>query len=195
MNKERLGDLYGAAAANDVMSSLSTLAARADLGVRGAVLPVDGNPAVSTAFAAWDANPCSPVTANDVVAAINAVVDGYRTGLPDLRNIVIVGADNVIPFARVPDLTRISNERDYTNDVLEIAGNNELVGSFVTENILSDNPYGAFHPIDVLNRQIFVPGSGPGSACRRSAADSGAGRSVHPVQRPARPFHGVDDRI
>ena len=157
VNKERLGDLYGPSAADDVMSSLSALAVRADLGVRGAVLPVDGSAAVSTAFSAWDANPCSPTTANDVVAAINAVVDGYRNNLPDLRNVVIVGGDNVIPFARVPDLTRISNERDYTNDVLDINGNNELAGSFVTENVLSDNPYGAFHPIAVLNRQISLP--------------------------------------
>ncbi len=157
VNQKRLGDMYGAAAAADVMASLTTLAGRSDLGVNGAVLAVDGASAVSAEYATWDANPCDPEAANGVVAAINAVVDGYRGSLPDLQNIVIVGADDAIPFARVPDVTRISNESDYTQDVLNIAGSNSLVGTFVTSNVLSDNPYGAFHPISVLNRQIFVP--------------------------------------
>ena len=91
------------------------------------------------------------------MAAINALVDTYRSGLPGLQNIVLVGADDVVPFARVPDLTKISNESDYTNDALAINGNNGLVGSFVTSNILSDTAYGDFHPKPWLNRQIFVP--------------------------------------
>ena len=157
VDQKRLGDLYGASAADGVMSSLNTLAGRSDLGVIGAVIPVDGDPTVAAKFDAWDANPCSPVAANDVVAAINALVDGYRGSLTDLQNIVLVGSDDVIPLARVPDLTNISNESDYTNDALAIDGNSALVGSFETSNILSDNPYGDFHPIPWLNRQIFVP--------------------------------------
>jgi uncharacterized protein YjbI with pentapeptide repeats len=157
VDKKRIGDLYGASAANGVMSSLTTLAGRSDLGVVGAVIPVDGDSNVASQFAAWDANPCSPVAANDVVAAINALVDAYRGSLTDLQNIVLVGSDDVIPLARVPDLTKISNESDYTNDALAVNGNSALVGSFVTSNILSDNPYGDFHPIPWLNRQLFVP--------------------------------------
>ncbi len=157
VDQQRLGDLYGAAAADGVMTSLSALAGRSDLGVIGAVLPVEGDAGVAAKFAAWDANPCSPVAANDVVAAINALVDTYRSSLPGLQNIVIVGSDDVIPLARVPDLTNVSNERDYTNDALAINGNSALVGSFITSNILSDNPYGAFHPIPVLNRHIYLP--------------------------------------
>jgi uncharacterized protein YjbI with pentapeptide repeats len=157
VDQKRLGDLYGASAANGVMSSLTTLAGRSDLGVIGAVVPVDGDSNVASKLGTWDANPCSPVAANDVVAAINSVVDGYRGSLTDLKNIVLVGSDDVIPLARVPDLTRISNESDYTNDALAINGNSALVGSFVTSNILSDNPYGDFHPIPWLNRQLFVP--------------------------------------
>ncbi|HYM14739.1 MAG TPA: C25 family cysteine peptidase [Dehalococcoidia bacterium] len=157
VDQRRLGDLYGSTAASDVMSSLTALAGRGDLGVNGAILPVEGDPNVAAKLATWDANPCSPVAANDAVTAINAVVDGYRGSLPNLQNIVIVGSDDVIPFARVPDLTHISNESDYTNDALAVNGNNALVGSFVTSNILSDNPYGSFHPIPVLNREIYVP--------------------------------------
>ena len=157
VDRQRLGDLYGATAASNVVSSLATLAGRSDLGVVGAVIPVEGDATVAAKFAAWDANPCSPTAANDVVVAINAVVDGYRASLPDLQNIVLVGADDVIPFARVPDLTKISNESDYTNDALAINGSTSLIGSFVTSNILSDNPYGDFHPVPWLNRQIFVP--------------------------------------
>ena len=157
VDQKRLGDLYGSAAASDVMNALGTLAGRHDLGVNGAVLPVEGDANVAAKFAVWDANPCSPVAANDVVTAINTLVDGYRGSLPNLQNIVIAGSDDVIPLARVPDLTNVSNESDYTNDALAINGNSALVGSFVTSNILSDNPYGAFHPIPVLNRQIYLP--------------------------------------
>jgi len=156
VDQKRLGDLYGATAGAGVMSTLATLAGRADLGVNGAVVSVDANAAVADAYAAWDANPCSPALANAVVAAINAVVDGYRGSLPNLQNIVIVGGDDAVPMARIPDLTRISNEHDYTNDALAINGNNELVGSFVTSNVLSDNAYADFHPVEWLNRQIFV---------------------------------------
>ncbi|MHB8684691.1 MAG: dockerin type I domain-containing protein [Dehalococcoidia bacterium] len=157
VNEKRLGDLYGAAKAASVVSALNTLAGRGDLGVTGAVIPVEGNAAVASAYAGWDANPCSPTGANAVVTAINAMVDGYRGGLPDLQNVVITGDDDVIPFARIPDLTHVSNERDYASDIVAINGEGALLGSFVTSNVLSDNPYGAFHPVPWLDHQLYVP--------------------------------------
>jgi uncharacterized protein YjbI with pentapeptide repeats len=157
VSKKRLGDTYGAAAADNVMSSLTALAGRSDLGVRGAVLSVEGSAPVAAAYAAWDANPCSPTKANAVVTAINALVDQYRPSLPQLQNIVVVGADEIVPFARIPDLTQVSNESDFTADAQAIDGSPEFASSFITQNILSDDAYADFNPTPWLNRQIFVP--------------------------------------
>ncbi len=160
VSSKRLGNTYGAAAAANVMTALNTLAGRSDLGVNGAVMSVDGvgsSTAVADAYAAWDANPCSPSRANAVVKAINAMVDGYRPGLPQLQNIVVVGADEIVPFVRVPDLTRISNEGDYVGDAQAINGQPEFVSSFITRNILSDDAYADFNPKTWFNHQVFVP--------------------------------------
>jgi len=156
IDEKRLGDTYGKAQADSVISALNALAARSD--VHGAVIPVEGDAAVQTAYDAWDANPCSPEGANGVVAKINALVDFYRGSLPHLQNIVIAGSDDIVPFARVPDLTRVSNERDFAPDAIAIDGqNNAIVGSFVTGNVLTDNAYADFNPHTWLDHQLFIP--------------------------------------
>ena len=76
---------------------------------------------------------------------------------PGLQNVVIVGDDDVVPFARIPDLTNVSNESDYTGDVLAVNSEDALLGSVITSNVLSDNPYGAFHPVPWLDHQLYVP--------------------------------------
>ena len=85
------------------------------------VIPVQNNPRVATtaAFTAWDQNPCSVERANEVVTNINAVVDDavqQGGGLNQLRSIVVVGPDEVIPQARIPDKTAVGNESDYADD-------------------------------------------------------------------------------
>ncbi|MDP6716678.1 MAG: C25 family cysteine peptidase, partial [SAR202 cluster bacterium] len=163
VNQEQLGNLYGPAEAGLVMAALNDLASRSAIGVTGAVIPVEGDLSVRSAYQAWNTNPCSPDEANDIVSAIIALVNDLRidsgTGdalLPDLKYVVMVGSDEAIPMARVPDLTRLSNQRDYAQD-LEFAGNGALFGSYITENILTDDPYGDFDPIPWLDRQLFVP--------------------------------------
>ena len=81
-----------------------------DFDVRGAVVPVDGDPTVAADYGAWDASPCSVGAANTIVTDINRVVDRLRPGLNDLRYVVVVGNDEVIPFGRVPDRSAEANE-------------------------------------------------------------------------------------
>ena len=159
VNQKRLGDAYGPAQASAVMGALANPALHGG-NVKSAVIPVDSDPDVATAYGMWDTNPCSPDAANKVVEAINSLVDGYRNSLPDLAYIVLVGSDEMIPMARIPDITRVSNERDYAADARQLAPNgpnNALFASFITSNILSDDPYGDFDPIPYLNRQLYVP--------------------------------------
>jgi len=136
------------------------LASRSDLGVTGAVIDVDGNATVRGAYEAWDANPCAPNSANQVVTSIISVVDALRSdpanlGLPELRYIVVVGGDELIPQARIQDLTRLANERDFAPEFEE--ERTALWGALVTGHYLSDDPYGDFDPIPWLDRQLFVP--------------------------------------
>ena len=86
VNQKRLGDMYGPAAADAVMAKLQALAGYTDQGgnhdfdVRGAVIPVDGDPTVAADYAAWDDSPCSVGAANTIVTDINRVVDRLRPG-------------------------------------------------------------------------------------------------------------------
>ena len=157
VNQKRLGDMYGAAPANGVIAALNTLAGRADLGVTGAVVPVEGYPEVAEAYAAWDEdNPCSPLLANDVVTAIASRINAIRAAHPGVQFVVIVGSDEIVPMARVPDLTQLSNERDYAED-LAFTGGNALRASVLTGHILTDDAYGDSNPIPWLDRELYLP--------------------------------------
>jgi hypothetical protein len=157
VNQQRLGDTYGAAAANDVMTALRALAARSDLGVTGAVIPVEGYPEVAAAYAAWDEdNPCSPLLANDVVTAIASRINEIRAAHANVKYVVTVGSDEMVPMVRVPDLTQLSNERDYAAD-LAFTGGNALRASVLTGHILTDDAYGDANPIPWLDRELYVP--------------------------------------
>jgi hypothetical protein len=157
VNQKRLGDTYGATAANDVMTALSALAARSDLDVTGAIVPVEGYPEVAAAYAAWDEdNPCSPLLANDVVTAIASRINEIRATHANVKYVVIVGSDEIVPMARVPDLTQLSNERDYAAD-LAFTGGSALRASVLTGHILTDDAYGDFNPIPWLDREFYVP--------------------------------------
>jgi uncharacterized delta-60 repeat protein len=149
---KRLGDIYGATAAAELIDGVGTspqgitqLAARAD--VKGATLFVDSDPGVAQAYAAWDADPCSVSKANAVVTAINELVDAATANAPALRHVVIVGNDEVIPFARVHDGTIEANQREYTDQVRSSANDNPISRSFLEGNLLSDGPYGDFDPL------------------------------------------------
>ena len=111
---KRIGDTYGATAEANVMNALTAVAGRTDLGVSGAVIPVESNQAVADAYGAWDVSPCSPQLANGVVRTIGTLIDSIRAQRPTLEYVVLVGSDDIVPMARVPDNTRIANEHGYS---------------------------------------------------------------------------------
>lgn len=160
VNEQRMAALYGSDATAAMMTKLDTLAARDD--VRGLVVPVDSDPTVRNAYAAWDASPCSPDAANGVVSAINGLVDTLRPDTPQLRDVVIVGADNAIPMARIPDLTSVDNQVSYTDTVRYGGKDNDLSAAFLDGYVLSDDPYGDFDPQPWLSGQLYVPDVGLG---------------------------------
>ena len=163
MNKKRLGDMYGPAAADAVMAKLQTLAGYTDQGgnhdfdVRGAVIPVDGDPTVAADYGAWDDSPCSVGAANTIVTDINRVVDRLRPGLNDLRYVVVVGNDEAIPFGRVPDRSAEANEIEAGSDIAVRGQANAASAAMAAGYVLSDNPYGDLDPATVGADPVYVP--------------------------------------
>ena len=154
VNQQRLGDKYGTTRAAAVMAALQQLAGRSDLGVHGAVLSVEGDPAVSSAYAAWNAQPCAVANANGVVDAINGLVDRARAARPTLHNLVLVGADDMVPMARLADTTAANGEKQ---QAAELDPASVLAGTLAQNVFLSDDPYATTSPIAYLNRKLYTP--------------------------------------
>jgi hypothetical protein len=160
VNRQRLGNLYGAAQVegpNGVIARLDALAASTN----AAVVSVDANNQVSNAYSAWDSAPCDVDGANGVVRAINAYVDELFPAGPSrdaLKSITIVGGDDQIPMGRVPDDTKYSNELEYAQDLLAADGKSTpLSSATANQNTLSDDPYAAFNLRTYGQRILYSP--------------------------------------
>jgi CSLREA domain-containing protein len=157
VNRRRLEGFYGASAASSVMSTLTSSQANfAALGFPNAVLSVETNAAVQSAYNAWDANPGRPELANAVVAAINSAVDTVRgqANGAGLKYIVLVGGDRVIPQGRLGDFTFAANENGYADT---FDRSSDLYAALHAGQMLSDDPYATTEPVPYLNRQLYVP--------------------------------------
>ncbi|MDH3885892.1 MAG: C25 family cysteine peptidase, partial [Desulfobacterales bacterium] len=154
-NYERWAMSYGVEAANSVEQALLDLAADPGLPVDLEIVWVDDSGSVRDAADEWDKEPCSAEKANDYVGAVSAIVEGY-TGI---EYVLIVGGDEILPFARKADLLSDANQS-------VIAGafpvGSALNGSFATEHILTDDVYGDRDPVPWLNDELFVPEIGVG---------------------------------
>ena len=104
VHQERLGDAMTAPQAQDLIDTWLAQLTTAG-GVNGAIVHLDQ----VTNFSALDANWCSPDASNDVVRQVGTVIEQIRAARPSLRHIVIVGGDDVIPMARIDDVTRTGN--------------------------------------------------------------------------------------
>ncbi|MEX1104466.1 MAG: hypothetical protein WED87_09460, partial [Dehalococcoidia bacterium] len=153
VNTERLAQLHSQAEADALIAKLNEFATRTD--VKGQFIDVS-----NVSYAAYDANPCDPEAANAVVSDISALTLGLMGSSDTFKHLVIVGGDDIIPMARIPDLTRISNERDYRLDLVDLKGG--AFGAAASGHYLSDDVYGDFDPIPWLERFLYVPDVGIG---------------------------------
>ena len=91
--------------------------------VQGLVVDLDRYPSLSDPttglYAAWDGSPSDPLAANRLLFAAGGVQGILRTLLtryPQVRFLLLVGADHVVPFARVPDGATLLPESSYLGD-------------------------------------------------------------------------------
>ena len=165
VNRNQMARLYGDAAVQTLLGYLGdqaspgTLAGRPE--VAGSVLQIDGAAAVRNAYAAWNAAPCSVEAANAAVRAANDVVGSYLASLSNLKYIVLLGTDEVVPSGRVPDPVLISPQLDGASDLTfttaGLTNGNALYAAAASNQILTDAVYGAFTTIPWLGRQLNLP--------------------------------------
>ncbi|HKG10196.1 MAG TPA: Ig-like domain-containing protein [Gaiellaceae bacterium] len=124
------------------------------IGHPSALIRLQDDPDVRTAYTEWNKQPCSTARANAIVRAITDVLRTIRTARPSVRNVVLLGNDTALPFARLHDLTTIANEADYAST---FARSDDLYGALFEHRVLSDDPYATTDPIPYLQRQLFVP--------------------------------------
>jgi CSLREA domain-containing protein len=164
VNRKQLEGTYGSLGATNVMNAISNDSARfTSLGFPNVTLSVDNatndtGGAVAAAYAQWNATPGDPVAANRVVQAINAMVDAKIRSQPNgagLKYLVIVGGDQIIPFARLDDFTVTSaNESTYADTFSQ---GTDLFSSLNLSQMLSDDPYASTAPVPYLTRQLYLP--------------------------------------
>ena len=180
VDTQRLAAAFGTDAEAAIMSDLEEVAAGTGsgsqgdgTGVIGAIIPVDSYSTVQNAYSQWNSNPCSVDAANGVVAAIAAVVDQLRAGNPTVQNLVIVGADDQIPMARIADGTTESNERDYGASAA-VGQDNVEADALSLGYYFSDAPYATSQPPGVGSATLYTPELAVGRLVETDAQIEGA---------------------
>ena len=173
VSNQRLQRQYGATEAQKVIDKLALLAASPK--VNGLVVPVDGWSSVRAAYTAWDANPCSPALANDVVRAINTGVDTlFGAARSNLAYINLVGDDDLLPATRSIDFTERVNETTYADQAKFGGSNNARSGAFASSYLLTDDGYADLAPDSWLGATVYVPDLAVGRMVEEPAAITGA---------------------
>ncbi len=159
VNRQQLARIYGATLADATITALknrlNTFKNAGYPGVdpagrcrrRPSVTPYDGP-------TGWNACPSDPTAANAVVAAVDARVRAFKAAKPTVQYVVLVGSDDVIPFARLDDRTTLSNEDAFAGS---FDPSSPIGGALASSKMLSDDPYGTLAPIPFFDRQLYVP--------------------------------------
>jgi hypothetical protein len=118
---------------SDMINKLNTLAAHPS--VNGVVVNLDDYKAINQSYQNWDNNPGNPQQANNVARNIKALLYTQYQAYPNLKYLVIVGGDQIIPFRRIQDKTLVANERTYG----AIAEEPTIVAAFDKRYVLTDD--------------------------------------------------------
>ena len=155
-NRQRTEQLYGAAATTTLVGKLQTFARHA--AVTGLLVAVEQNDAVAAAYQAWDADACNPDAANEVTGAIKDLVRLYlgSTTTPTIRQLVIVGGDELIPFRRVADVVQTANEGEYLA-AARLRAQSAHAASLAAGYLWADDFYVDFAASHVSDRMLYIP--------------------------------------
>ncbi|MBD3942151.1 hypothetical protein IF188_10625 [Microbacterium sp. NEAU-LLC] len=177
---QRFGDLWTAQGANDVRAALGSLDGTGATPVHGAVLSVDASPEVRAARTQLDQDPCDMSARAALVKAINTYLNAQiGDDRSHITSIVLIGGDDVIPFAPVAEHTDQFTEQSHADDLRRptapdgspcpapAAGAVDvcatpLQAAAATGHLLTDDPYGLAMAYDTLGGTLYVPSVGLG---------------------------------
>ncbi len=162
INHDRMARQYGDAAADEVVAEIQALNSAldgdlADLGLSAGVLDLGSQELIplGSAYSAWDTAPCEIGLANDVVRETIDVLGDVYDANPGIENVVLVGSDRIIPFARIADRTLIGNEQSYAST---FGGDpsSPLYAALQAGTFFSDDPFVDTRPTLVNDRALYV---------------------------------------
>lgn len=178
-DQARFRDTYGVEETATVRAALARLTGDGAQGddVVGAVLAIDSDPGVAAARSILDANPCSMTAREALSTAVNAYVAAALGDHRDqIDSVVIVGGDDIVPFAPVAQHTGQFNEASHS-DALRLSGDactlavpegsldpcaTPLSAAAATNHILTDDPYGLATAYRSLGGYLYVPNAALG---------------------------------
>ena len=162
---QRLQKTTGASTADidALWSDLNTFAARPE--VNGVIVNVGpysdssglnlpGDAKVIAANSQADSHYSCPVAKNEVATAIKELVDTYRPQ-NQLKYVVLIGGDAVIPFFRQPDQSLLADESGYVPPVKD---NTASQASLQLGYVLTQDAYGSSTTLSLKTNTFPVPG-------------------------------------
>jgi hypothetical protein len=153
-NETRFNQLYTGTdtiTTSALLTGLNDLAAHPS--VNGLVVNLDNYAAINQAYSLWDNNPANPQQANFLARNIKGLLYSLYPAYPNLKYVVIVGGDQIVPFRRIQDKTLIANERTYGS----IAEEPTIVAAFDERYVLTDDYYVAPLPMKLQGREVYLP--------------------------------------
>jgi hypothetical protein len=123
-------------------------------GVNGVVVDVSQDPTVQALETQAQDNPSCPYAENLVAETIQNIINSYRTSQNNLKYVVLVGDDDIIPFFRYPDNAGLAPESDYVPPLLSTSPANAALQD---DYYLTDDPYGAASELTVQGAPLPLP--------------------------------------
>lgn len=172
-NSAAMAQVSPTAGPTGIYSSLGALAAKTN----GVVLDVAQSLGVKELINQAQANSSCPYAQNLEAQGIQALINTYRaygpsgTATNNLKYVVIVGDDHVIPFFRYADAETIGPENTYQVPLLSTsAGEAALQGDYY----LTDNQYGAASELSINNTLLPIQSAAVGRLVETPADIQGA---------------------
>jgi hypothetical protein len=152
VNRDRLAELYDAAAADAMMVKLRDLARHGE--VHGEIIRLERNREVARTYATWVASPTNVDAAQQVTVAIRHLIMTYLAEHGGVDYVVLVGEDRALPFRRVRDFT----ESGYSESSYDEVDRNHPTGAALHANhYLTDDFYVDRDPTRVNGRELYIP--------------------------------------
>lgn len=155
VNETRMRERFGSAEIDPMMTQLNALAAHEN--VKGEIVNIDDNTTIAAAYTDWDAatGAANVEKANQTATALRNMIQQYGAEHLNLRYLVLVGDDRMLPFYRVVD-EEITSYPESTYST-QAGGDHPTAIALAHNYYLTDDFYGDSDPVSINRSELFVP--------------------------------------